>query len=305
MIEYYKKNGGDRDVIKSKSLIPSSWIKVVDPTEKDIKFLVNQLGLDKSQLMDGLDLYETPRLEEDNGALYIFLRAPTSNILNESTSSFLLIVSKNNVITVSKEDLEIFNKLLDSKSFTTSRASRFVMHTLFYVSRQFSFEVRKLLKQVKREKRKLLGLHDKDLLSLVSQEDTLNDYLSSFAPLIDMHNKILKIKSLRFGEVEKDFIEDLIIDLSQTFNTSKSALKTISNMRDYYSVALSNRINKTITVLTIFTVFLTIPTLISSIYGMNISLPFQYAPQILWFLGGIVLMIWAILFLLFKKGKLF
>ncbi|MFH1710851.1 MAG: magnesium transporter CorA family protein [Nanoarchaeota archaeon] len=304
MIEYYKKNGKEAGVVKLKSLSSHSWIKVVNPTDKDIGFLISQLGLDKSLIMDGLDLYENPRVEEEDGAIYIFLRAPTSTIPHESTSSFLLIVSKNNIITISKGDLEVFDKILASHNFNSSKQSRFVMHALFYVSKYFNFEVRKILKEVKSEKRNLLGLRERDILGLVSQEDTLNDYLSSFAPLIDMHNKILKIKSLRFGEAEKDFIEDLIIDLNQTFNTCKSVLKTISNMREYYSVALSNKINKVITILTIFTVFLTIPTLISGVYGMNISLPFQGNPLTFFFLGGVILLVWAILFLLFRRGKI-
>ena len=305
MIDYYKRNGKEGSVVKLKSLAPNSWVKVVNPDEKDIDFLIRNLGLDKNLVMDALDLYENPRVEEENGDIYIFLRAPTSVVHNESTSSFLLVVSKNHVITISKEDLEIFEKVTISQNFTTSKQSRFVMHVLFYVSRSFNFEVRKILKDVKSEKKNLLGLREKDILGLVSQEDTLNDYLSSFAPLIDMHNKILKIKSLRFGESEKDFIEDLIVDLNQTFNTCKSVLKTISNMREYYSVALSNKINKVITVLTIFTVFLTIPTLISSIYGMNISLPFQNSSIIFWFLGGIVLLVWAVLFALFRRNRIF
>ena len=74
-------------------------------------------------------------------------------------------------------------------------------------------------------------------------------------------------------------------------------------MRDYYSTTLTNNLNRTITVLTVFTIFLTIPTLISSIYGMNITLPLQDNPGIFILLTGIVILIWAIVFIGFKKWK--
>ena len=119
-----------------------------------------------------------------------------------------------------------------------------------------------------------------------------------------MHNQILKLKSLKFKENQKDFIENLIIDLNQTFRTCKSALKTISNMRNYYSTTVSNNINEAITVLTIFAVFLTVPAIFSSIYGMNIALPFQNNPNVIWFLLCSVVFIWVIVFILLKRRKI-
>lgn len=199
--------------------------------------------------------------------------------------------------------MEIFERLVSSKYFFTNKNSRSVLQSLFYVFRAFNLSVRKILKEVKREKRNLLKLSEKDILDLVLQEDILNDYLSSFTPLIDMYSKILKIKGLKFKVDEKEFIEDLVIDLNQTFNTCKAALKTISNMRDYYSTTMTNNLNRVITILTVFTIFLTIPTVISSIYGMNIALPLQNMPGIFLLLIGITILIWLIAFIGFKKKK--
>lgn len=122
--------------------------------------------------------------------------------------------------------------------------------------------------------------------------------------MINIYEKILKNKKIKFREKDAEFIEDLIIDMNQTANTNILVLKTISNMRGYYSMAVSNRLNDIITLLTIFTIFLTIPTMISGIYGMNIILPYQENPQIFWILGAIVLGIWGIFFYYVKKKNL-
>jgi Mg2+ and Co2+ transporter CorA len=106
------------------------------------------------------------------------------------------------------------------------------------------------------------------------------------------------------GNDPKEFIEYLAIDLNQTLNTSKGALKNISNMRDYYTATLTNRLNKTITLLTFFTVFLTIPTIVFSMYGMNISLPSQYDDHILEIIFGGIILSWGILYIFLKKLRM-
>jgi magnesium transporter len=104
------------------------------------------------------------------------------------------------------------------------------------------------------------------------------------------------IRNLKFFEADKDIIKDLIISSEEGLNLCKSSLKTISNIRKYYNVMISTRINRIITVLTLFTIFLSIFTAVSGFYGMNVSLPFQNVPFISiyifvfsLFLGSIVL----------------
>ncbi len=303
MMEYFRKikNG---ELEKLKNYLGASWIKVVNPNEKEIEFLTKKFSLERNLLIDGLDLYEVPRIEEENKNLYVFLRVPTSKIENEFTSSFLVVLTKNNIVTVSQEDLEIFEKLSASRYFLKSGVSRDILQILSYVFNSFSLNVRKIIKEVKRDKRNIRKLKEKGILELILQEDILNEYLSSLSQLIDMYNKILKAKVLRFKEDEKEFVEDLIVDVNQTFNTCRAALKTISNMREYYSTTLSNNLNRIITIMTVFTIFLTIPTVISSIYGMNIILPFQETPNIFLLLVSITLLIWIIVFIAFKRWEI-
>ncbi len=112
-----------------------------------------------------------------------------------------------------------------------------------------------------------------------------------------------RISLVRINAPEKEFIEDLLVDLNQSFEICKSALKGLSNMRDYYSTTLTSNLNRVITLLTFFTVFLTIPAVISSIYGMNIALPLQDNPSLFAGLFVLVLGIWAVLLFIFKKLK--
>ena len=208
-------------------------------------------------------------------------------------------------MTVSKNSLEIFDKILNSKTkFKRFNNSRNLVKILFLLSRLFEKSVHKILKETKSNRADLSKLKNKDIAKLIDYEDTLNTYIASFGRTINTYSRILRDKSVKFVKDDEEIVEDLIIDLNETLDLGKQTLKKISNMRDYYSTKLSNDLNKTVTLLTVATIFLAIPTLISSIYGMNIPLPFQNSKQLLPILGTIVLGVFGILLVILKKTKL-
>lgn len=302
MIKYFLTNKY-KNIVEISEFSKNCWIYVIDPTEEEIEQLSQKFKISKESIKDGTDIYETPRIEDDE-QINIFLRVPTSKIPQEPTSSFMLVLGKDYFITISKYELEIFERIKISKEFLTSNTTNCLLKILLTVSRIFEKSVREVIKNVKVDRRNISRLTEKDILNLILQEDILNDYLSSFNSIIDIYNKMLKIKLIKFIEKDKELLQDTIIDLNQTLNTCKAALKNISNMRNYYSTSLSNNLNKIITLLTIFTIFLAIPTLISGIYGMNIFLPLQNSQNAFWIILIEIISIWAVLFLLFRKFKI-
>ena len=305
MIEYHARTIKKEKLKKLNKYSKDSWINVIDPDEKEIELLVEDFKLNKALVIDGLDIHEIPRIEEEGEKIYVFLSIPTLKIPNEYTCSFLIIISRNLFITISKTDLDFLDIITNAGDFLTNQKTKGLLQILFLLSNKTSHEIRKILKQVRINRSNIKKLTEKDIFNLVIWEDELNDYLSDFNSIIDIHKKLLKLKSLKFREDEKEFIEDLTIDLYQTLNSGSSSIKSISNMRDYYSTTISNKLNKILTTLTIFTVLLTIPTIISGIYGMNISLPGQNSSMIFLKLIGIVVLIWGVIITFFKKFKFF
>jgi len=300
MISYHKHSKGKQKIIEAKDSDKNTWVRVISPDEKEIKFLEEKFKLDEQLIQDALDQNEVPRIEKEGKNIYIFLRVPRKELTDEATITLSVIFTPQNIITISTRKTGLYN-FLEKQNANVMDPEEFIVTTLDYIFKKYNDNVRKILKEVKTDRRNLSKLKNKDLLDLVLQEDILNDYMASLHPMISMYDRILKLKVIKLDSEEKEEIKDLIIDLTQTFDTCKLVQKTITNMRDYYSTMVSSRINDSITILTLFTIFLTIPAVLSSIYGMNIPLPLQDNPHIFWLLSGSVVAIWAILIKLFRR----
>ena len=117
------------------------------------------------------------------------------------------------------------------------------------------------------------ALGSRDIATLVEYERKLNDYLDALIPANTATEKLLSGKFLRLAEDDKDLVEDLSIDLEQVIVRCKSLLRTITNVRDSYRAVMDTRLNETIRLLTVITLAVTIPTMISGLFGMNVALP--------------------------------
>lgn len=305
MIEYYYKKKTKDQIEKISGFKKGCWINVVNPSSEELEFLTKEFKVPESNLIDGLDIHESPRFDVEDKIAYIYLNAPTNKIKHEHDSSFLVVYAKDFFMTVSKYSIEIFEKILNSRvQFEKFDNSRNIVKILFVLSRMFEKSVHKIIKDTKSNKADLSKLKNSDIETLIGHEDKLNNYIVSFGSIIQTYQKVLRDRAIALLKRDEEIIEDLIVDLDETLNLCKQTLRTISNMRTYYSTKVSNDLNKTVTVLTLVTIFISIPTLISSIYGMNVPLPMQNSSSILYILGAFAVGICGIFVVFLRRKKI-
>ena len=158
------------------------------------------------------------------------------------------------------------------------------------------------MRSVNSKREALTKLNERDINILLEHEAVLNSFVSSYYYTNLIYERILK--NVKFFEEDKEIINDLMIEAHQGFDLCKSSLKTISNIRNHYVILLSNKLNNIITLLTVLTVFISVPAAVSGIYGMNVALPFESNPLIFYY---IILFIWAVwmgFFLFFKRKRI-
>ena len=77
---------------------------------------------------------------------------------------------------------------------------------------------------------------------------------------------------------DEDLLEDVLTENQQAIEMTNIANNILSSMMDAFASIISNNLNVVIKFLTAVTIVLTVPTLISAYYGMNVELPFQRWP---------------------------
>lgn len=288
MITIYKKTLKSPKMQKIEDVEPGSWIRIVNPTEEEIKIFAEKLGLDDAIIEDGLDENEIARVEKEDGIFYMIIRFPITKEGFTSTFPLLIVVTEENIITVCRREEHITRYFLEKdKDFLTTKKTYFVLKVISEIFRNYDVYLNKMLKDIKQKKIEIHNLKNRDILFLVQEEETLNDFISALVPAINITERILRGKYITVYEKDKDVVEDLVWDSKQTLELSQNGLKSIKNIREAYSAILTNDLNKVMKFLTIATIMLTVPTIISSVFGMNVPLPLQDDPMAFFYVMGL------------------
>jgi magnesium transporter len=275
MINYYFRSIKEDSLQNTSDSRPGTWVCVEHPTDDELDKISEKFGLNRDLLKDAVDVHEVPRFEVENEISYFFTRFPHKSN-NERTATILIAVTPTEVITVSNEHPLIFDEYLNNKTplITTQRTKLFLL-LISANNKGYYNELVTIGRKIQRSRVNLHKIKNKDITMLVELESTLNEYINALMSSTSAIKKILSGNHLKLYDEDKDIIEDIQLEKQQQLETAKTNLKTIQNIRNAYTTIISNNLNSVIKLLTSLTIILTIPTIISSMYGMNVKLPFS------------------------------
>jgi magnesium transporter len=121
-------------------------------------------------------------------------------------------------------------------------------------------------------------IKNNDIVQFVNTENILYDFNTSLVRINNIYDGMLSGKILTLTEHERDLIEDVSLATNQLIQITRENLRTTVNVREAYSTIMTNNLNQVIKLFTSLTVILTLPTILGTYYGMNVSLPFQDSP---------------------------
>jgi magnesium transporter len=303
MIKIFRRTIKDKGLKELESIEIGSWIHVHKPTTDEIKRISEVAKIDRDNLWDSLDENEVPRIEKENGSIIVYTRVPLSKNDEINTTPLTIIITPSHFITITVKENKVIDTFINNEAqFFTTQKAKFLLEIFSVTVKRFNKHINAINKRIVSKKGKLKYLRNDDIVNLVETEEDLNDFISSLAPDINVFERVLSGKYVKLFETDQDLIEDLLIDARQVLDLCKTNVKRINNIREAYSTILSNNLNKTMKFLASITVIFTIPTIVGSVYGMNVALPFANNPQIFFFLMGFtVLMSMGVLALFFWK----
>lgn len=287
MTTIYWKDAKQKEAIQLEEFAPNSWIHVEHPSPEELQILQEEFSLAENLLQDAMDFQEVPRIEQENGDIYIFTRYVSGNNEEIQTLPLLIIIKENAFFTIAPDLFPRMQLFLEGKiDFVTSQKNKLLLQLFDQINDTYNDYLNAHSKKIRNLSVRVEKIKNKDIIQFVQYESVLFDFNSSLVRINTLFTNLLTGKFLKFKDGELNILEDLSIDIIQHIQITKENLQSISSIREAYSTIMTNNLNRVIKLFTSLTVILTIPTIIGSFYGMNVRLPFESLPMAF---SGIVL----------------
>lgn len=255
---------------------PNCWIQVTCPTEQDQQELQERFQIPDYFLSDIADTDERARYEYDDGWMLIILRIPYVKEVRSRTPYTTVplgIIHKRDV-TITVCNFET-NMMIDFVSYQQKRGEGFMDYVdmIFRLFLSSAVWYLKRLKQInalieKSKKNLDKEVNNESLIGLSRLQDSLTYFVTSIR---GNENLLAKLKfKLQVDELDADLIEDVNIEMSQARETTSIYSDILESTMDTYSSIINNNMNTVMRTLTSVSIIMMLPTLVSSLFGMNL-----------------------------------
>jgi len=288
------------------------WIHLESPHADEIHALVKHFDLPDDFITDLQDADENSRVEYDDGATLIIIRVPLyyrhrSSSISFTTAPLGIIAVQDKLITISFYDNEVLTQYLDCKHrpFNITQQS-----FLLQINLRTAIYYLKFLKEINRrtttiENELHQSMRNKELIRLLTMEKSLVYFSTSLKSNEIILERLQRSRWLNQDPEAEDMIEDAIIENKQAIEMANIHSSILSGMMDAFASIISNNLNVVMKFLTSITIVLALPTLIASIYGMNVKLPFQAQSYAFALVMGISVILSIVMVLIFIRKKYF
>ncbi|HOM80093.1 MAG TPA: magnesium transporter CorA family protein [Candidatus Cloacimonas acidaminovorans] len=310
MIHLFKVS--DQHFIPALTMDEAFWIHLENPSPEEIEQIVKKYNLEEDFITDLQDADENARVEWDEGALLTILRVPIyykhrSAKISFATAPMGIISTEDKLITVSFYDNEILTQYLEGKHrpFNITQQS-----FLLNINLRTAIYFLKFLKEINRRNNLIedelhQSMRNKELIRLLRMEKSLVYFNTALKSNEIILERLQRTRWLLNDPDAEDMIEDVIIENKQAIEMANIYSSILSGMMDAFASIISNNLNVVMKFLTSITIIISVPTLIVSIYGMNVPLPFQDSNMAFAVIMGIAVLISLILVLIFIHKKYF
>lgn len=248
------------------------------PTETERKYLIEQLKIDEHTLNSSLDPDELSRLEFEPEHIAMICKRPKRYTAEDSFHFKVLstgvFIFKNHMVIVLAEDVSLF----EGRSFIKIQTIQDIFLKLIYQAiLHFVEHIRSItLISTELEQQINLAMGNTDLLHLFTLEKSLVYYLSAINSNGVMIEKIKNNASkIGLSPENLEFLDDIVIENSQCRGQAEIYSQVLASLMDARASIISNNLNVRIKTLTILTIGIMLPTLVVSIFSMNVKLPLE------------------------------
>ncbi len=303
MLKFFKTDCGK--MCRIPHLEDGCWVSAVAPTAEEIAYLTEQMNLDRDFVRSSLDEEESSRIDVEDNQTFVIVDIPyqeeeekqTDDGVSYYTLPMGIIITEKNMITICQKETALIDEFENGtiKNVQTNLKTRFLLTILLRVAIRFLLYLRqidKLSHTVEQHLHK--SMKNKELIQLLTLEKSLVYFSTSLKSNEVTLEKILRGRYIKLYEDDQDLLEDVLIEIKQAIEMSNIYSNILSGTMDAFASIISNNLNIVMKVLTSITIVMSVPTMVSSFYGMNVSglpMPVFWVPLALSVLGMLIVAI--------------
>jgi len=302
-------------VMSKKKFENLTWYNIEEPDNKAIFYLKKKFKFHELDLEDCLSENERPKLDDYSNYVFIILHFPVyiSKTKRVVTTELKIFVGQNYIVTLHEGDLKALNDLYKlcgktkSKTEYMGQGSGYLLYEIITACYNYCFP---LVDKTSRN----IRLVEKDLfLSDDNQQGILQQILIVKRNIINISRILLPQSNIltKLEAKNKKFLpENLEVyfdDIKDTSDKIKDILilnrEVINVLHGIHESLISERTNRVMKLLTVFSVIMLPLTFLTGLWGMNVELPFADNPLAFWAVGTIMTALMGFMVIVFKIKK--
>ena len=299
MIKYFKTDEQQK-IQRLDAFAEKCWVDLINPTDDEIEDVVALTGIPEEMLKAALDEEETARLERDDGVTLCLIDTPTITDTDEGdtyeTIPMALIYNEKCIVTVSLRGNPVLGDIISHRvSVDPADPVLFILTFMMGNAKRFLSNLRQIDKKSLRVQAELhRSMKNKELIQMLSLENSLVYFSTSLSANVGVYNKLERLPEIANNEDYKDLYDDVLIETRQAVEMCNIYRDILSGTMDAYASVISNNLNVVMKLLAVITLIMAVPTLIASLWGMNVNVPFDGNAWGFWVIIGLCVVITAV-----------
>ncbi|TXT50874.1 MAG: magnesium transporter [Spirochaetes bacterium] len=281
-----------KGLVQSQSLEKDCWVDIRDASKQDLLRLEREFGVAPELLADIMDIDEQARIEKEETYTALIMRLPVydeSYEVSFFTVPVGILLFNDKIITVCQKSSDVLDEMSGSRvrDLNLRNKSSFVLNLMGRAALVYLKALKELNKKtaiIERELQK--SVRNNELVQLLSIQKSLVFFTTSIKTNELLLEKLQKSPLIHFKEDEQELLEDVLTDNKQAIEMANIYSSILTGTMDAFASVISNNLNIVMKRLTIVSIALMIPAMVSGLFGMNVPLPFQDSPfAFAWIVG--------------------
>jgi magnesium transporter len=291
-----------------------AWIDIQEPDADDVLKIQKKFSLHPLIIEEFSTPTLRPKASEYDNCLYLAIHIPLFDIENKTTypGEIDIVICQNALITAHDTDIyqltEFFKELRGNRKkreIFMSQSPGKLLHYIMEMLLESCFpKLDHISKKLDNVEDEIFAGHEKEMVFEISlaKRDILN-FRRTMKPQRTVFESLAQKDYVLIERDLKQYYQDLVGTNIRIWNNLESAKETVESLEATNNSLLSNKLNMTMKVLTIFSAIMLPLTVYSSIMAMSVDVPLHHSPFAFWIHTGTMLMIAAITFIIFKLKK--